>query len=60
MMSFSISTCLVSCSKNSATASRLIKEAVEDGAIVAVDEGAAKKLMKYTPRWAQVPKSERV
>lgn len=35
--------------KNSATASRLIKEAVEDGKIVPVNEGAAGKLMKYTP-----------
>jgi predicted HTH transcriptional regulator len=41
--------------KNSATASRLIKEAVDDGAIVPVDEDAAKKLMKYTPWWARLP-----
>lgn len=45
--------------KNSATASRLIKEAVEDGAIVPVDEGAAKKLMKYTPRWAEALESKK-
>lgn len=45
--------------KNSATASRLIKEAVEDGAIVPVDEGAARKLMKYTPWWAQALESEK-
>ncbi|HEX4419504.1 MAG TPA: hypothetical protein VH165_16440 [Kofleriaceae bacterium] len=38
--------------RNSATASRLIKEAVEEGAIVPVDEDAARKLMKYMPRWA--------
>jgi ATP-dependent DNA helicase RecG len=37
---------------NSATASRLIKEAVEAGQIAPVDEGAAKKLMKYVPWWA--------
>jgi ATP-dependent DNA helicase RecG len=37
---------------NSATASRLIKEAVEVGAIFPVDEDAAKKLMKYVPWWA--------
>ena len=34
------------------TASRLIKEAVEEGAIVPVDEDAARKLMKYMPWWA--------
>jgi hypothetical protein len=45
--------------RNSATASRLIKEAVEDGAIVPVDEDAAKKLMKYTPWWAQALESEK-
>jgi predicted HTH transcriptional regulator len=38
--------------QNSATASRLIKEAVEAGAISPVDEDAAKKLMKYVPWWA--------
>lgn len=37
---------------NSATASRLIKEAVEARAIFPVDEDAAKKLMKYVPWWA--------
>lgn len=42
--------------KNSATASRFIKEAVEDRVIVPADEGAARKLMKYMPRWAQAPK----
>jgi predicted HTH transcriptional regulator len=45
--------------KNSATASRFIKEAVEDGAIVPADEGAARKLMKYMPRWAQALKSKK-
>lgn len=38
--------------KNSATASRIIKEAVEAGRIVPVDADAAKKLMKYSPWWA--------
>jgi ATP-dependent DNA helicase RecG len=37
---------------NSATASRLIKDAVEARQIVPVDEDAAKKLMKYVPWWA--------
>ena len=45
--------------KNSATASRLIKEAVEDGQIVPVDEDAAKKLMKYTPWWTKVLESKK-
>jgi predicted HTH transcriptional regulator len=40
---------------NAATASRLIREAVEAGAIVPVDEGAAKRLMKYVPAWAKRP-----
>jgi ATP-dependent DNA helicase RecG len=38
--------------KNSATASRLIKEALEAGVIVPHDASAAPKLMKYVPRWA--------
>jgi predicted HTH transcriptional regulator len=38
--------------KNSAAASRLIKEAVEAGAIMPADEDAARKLMKYVPWWA--------
>jgi ATP-dependent DNA helicase RecG len=38
--------------KNSASASRLIKETVTAGLIAPVDEGAAKKLMKYIPWWA--------
>ena len=37
---------------NSATASRIIKEAVEAGVVMPVDETAAKKLMKYVPWWA--------
>lgn len=38
--------------RNSATASRLIKEAVEAKAIAPYDETAAKRLMKYVPIWA--------
>ena len=38
--------------RNSATASRLIKEAVEAGVIRPYDEAAARKLMKYLPGWA--------
>jgi len=38
--------------KNIATASRLIKEAVEMGAIVPYDPGAAPRMMKYVPWWA--------
>ena len=38
--------------RNSATASRLIKEAVDAGEIVPVDANAARKLMKYVPSWA--------
>lgn len=38
--------------KNSATASRLIKEAVEAGVIVPYDASAPPKLMKYIPCWA--------
>lgn len=38
--------------KNSATASRLIREAVEAGAIKPYDEAAARKLMRYLPFWA--------
>lgn len=36
---------------NSATASRLIKEAVEARAILPADDDAPKKLMKYVPWW---------
>jgi len=38
--------------KNSATASRLIKEALEAGMIRPYDKEAARKLMKYVPIWA--------
>lgn len=38
--------------RNSAVASRLIREAVEAGAIVAYDPYAAPKLMRYLPAWA--------
>lgn len=38
--------------QNSAAASRLIKEALEAGAIRPYDDLAAKKLMKYIPAWA--------
>lgn len=38
--------------QNIATASRLIKEAVEAGAIAPYDESAAPKYMKYIPWWA--------
>lgn len=42
--------------KNSAVASRLIKEAVEAGAIAPYDSTASKKYMKYVPFWATAPK----
>lgn len=38
--------------KNIATASRLIREAVEAGVIVPYDPEAAPKLMRYVPAWA--------
>ncbi len=38
--------------KNSATASRLIREAVEAGVIVQYDVTASKKQKKYVPMWA--------
>jgi predicted HTH transcriptional regulator len=38
--------------KNLATASRLIREAVDDGVIRPFDSDAAPKLMKYIPWWA--------
>jgi predicted HTH transcriptional regulator len=38
--------------QNSATASRLIKEALNRGVIRAYDESAAPKMMKYIPFWA--------
>jgi ATP-dependent DNA helicase RecG len=37
---------------NIASASRLIRKAVEAGQIAAYDPGAAPKLMKYVPWWA--------
>ena len=39
-------------SKNSATASRFIKEAVEAGEIAPYDPDAAPKMMRYVLRWA--------
>lgn len=41
--------------RNSATASRLIKDAVEAGVIHPYDEKAAPKLMRYIPWWAREP-----
>lgn len=41
--------------QNMAAASRLIKEAIEAGAIAPYDLGAAPKLMKYIPWWAAAP-----
>ena len=38
--------------QNLATASRLIREAVESGLVKAYDEGSAPKLRKYVPFWA--------
>ena len=38
--------------KNSATASRLIKEAVTDGIVKLRDEDAAHKMRQYVPFWA--------
>jgi predicted HTH transcriptional regulator len=38
--------------KNSAIASRLIRESIEDGALVPYDEHAAPKWMRYVPWWA--------
>ena len=38
--------------KNSATASRIIRETVDAGKIRAYDDAAAKKFMKYIPWWA--------
>jgi predicted HTH transcriptional regulator len=37
---------------NRAAVSRIIREAVEDGAIIPADPGAAPKLMQYLPFWA--------
>ena len=41
--------------RNIATASRLIRDAVEAGAIHPYDEHAAPKLMRYIPWWAREP-----
>ena len=41
--------------QNLATASRLIREAVEDGAIRPFDPNSAPKLMKYVPWWVGSP-----
>ena len=38
--------------RNSATASRLIREAIEAGSLVPYDHSAAPKLMRYLPHWA--------
>lgn len=45
--------------QNIATASRLIREAVEAGVIVPNDPGAAPKLMRYVPAWAAPDRSRR-
>jgi hypothetical protein len=45
--------------QNRSTVSRLIREAVEAGAIVPADPGAAPKLMRYLPFWASGPKEGR-
>jgi len=43
---------------NSATASRLIKESVATGAVIAYDAEAAPKLMRYLPFWAAPSRTE--
>ncbi len=45
--------------QNRSTVSRLIREAVEAGAIVPADPGAAPKLMRYLPFWASAPREGR-
>ena len=40
--------------KNSATASRIINDAVEAGVIVPYDLETSKRYMKYVPWWASV------
>jgi ATP-dependent DNA helicase RecG len=45
--------------QNTATASRLIKEAVDEGLIVAYDPDSAPKLMRYLPYWAAEALSQR-
>jgi predicted HTH transcriptional regulator len=44
--------------KNSAIASRIIKEAVGSGFIAPYDPETSKKLMKYIPYWAKVDAAE--
>ena len=44
--------------RNSATASRLIKEAVIAGAIGPYDATASRKLMRYVPFWALAPTTQ--
>jgi len=43
--------------KNSAKASRLLKEAVESGLLVPYDPDAARSQMKYLPHWAKPERS---
>ena len=45
--------------QNRSTVSRLIREAVEAGAIVPADPGAAPKLMRYLPFWASAAREGR-
>ena len=45
--------------QNRSTVSRLIREAVETGAIVPADPGAAPKLMRYLPFWATASREGR-
>ncbi len=45
--------------RNSAVASRLIREAVEAGLILADDPLAAPKLMRYVPIWAAATEEDR-
>ena len=44
---------LVFARPNGAIASRIIKEGLEAGVIVAENPGAAPKLMRYLPAWAR-------
>ncbi len=44
--------------RNSAAASRLIKESVAAGAIIPYDTEAAPKLMRYLPFWAAQPRQD--
>ncbi|MBE0574274.1 MAG: hypothetical protein IH613_00090 [Desulfuromonadales bacterium] len=38
--------------RNSATASRIIKETLESGLVRPYDESASRKFMRYVPFWA--------